>query len=127
MASLIEYNKYLEEVKKLYKNVDVKIENTISIGNKRRNITVGFDNDFGVDIFFGPGSYGFEKGLLELAVIYFPYGFDYRIDGELYYGLCYYNPVAEGDVRGYLTAEEALELTKQVASWDKNATFPEWE
>ena len=68
-------------------------------------IEMQFPNGFGVSIVRFPGSYGYDDGLLELAVI--------DSDGHLHYD----NPVADGDVRGYLTPEEALVLVEEVRNF----------
>lgn len=58
------------------------------------------------------GQYGSDEGLLELAVLK---------DGKLHYE----NPVADGDVRGWLTFEQVAILSAEVASWQPNQTFTE--
>lgn len=83
------------------------------------NCTVLFENGWGFDIFYGYGSYGYEKGLLELAVIKASennVNNSVREDWDLHYK----NPVAEGDVVGSLTADEAIELAKEIASWTRD-------
>ena len=52
------------------------------------------------------GSYGWENDLWELAVIK---------DGKVHYD----NPVAKGDVRGYLTDHEVNELLRQIEKFKK--------
>ena len=52
-----------------------------------------FDNGFGVSVVCTPYTYGGDKGLYELAVFK---------DGHIHYD----NPVAMGDVVGYLRAED---------------------
>ena len=62
-----------------------------------------FANGWGVSIItFG---YGSDEGLLELAV--------FDLNGRIHYD----NPVANGDVVGWLTEAEADALAKEVASW----------
>ena len=63
-----------------------------------------FDNGYGVTVVKGPYTYGGDKGLYELAV---------WKDGEIHYD----NPVAMGDVRGYLTEEEVDQLMMEVQSF----------
>lgn len=73
---------------------------------------LNFANGWGVSIIdFG---YGAEEGLSELAVLK---------DGRLHFE----NPVARGDVRGWLTDDDVGELTSEVKSWSPDQTFPEWE
>ena len=60
-----------------------------------------FDNGFEVSVVKGPHTYGGDKGLYELAVFK---------DGELHYD----NPVADGDVRGYLSEEEVSNLMLEI-------------
>lgn len=55
-----------------------------------------FDNGYGVTVVKGPYTYGGEKGLYELAV---------WKDGEIHYD----NPVAKGDVVGYLREEDVTD------------------
>lgn len=63
-----------------------------------------FDNGWGVSVI--TGGYGDEEKPYELAVL---------LNGSLHYD----NPVAEGDVRGYLTEEDVTELMKQVQEFEK--------
>ena len=60
-----------------------------------------FDNGFEVSVVKGPHTYGGDAGLYELAVFK---------DGELHYD----NPVADGDVRGYLSEEEVSNLMLEI-------------
>ena len=60
-----------------------------------------FDNGYGVSVVRTPFSYGGKKGLYELAVLK---------DGEIHYD----NPVANGDVVGYLTEDEVSEFMVDV-------------
>lgn len=62
---------------------------------------INFDNGFGASVVSHTFSYGGDKGLYELAVLF---------DGEIHYD----NPVAMGDVRGHLTPEEVTELLIQI-------------
>jgi len=52
-----------------------------------------FDNGYGVSVVRTPSSYGGKNGLYELAVLK---------DGEIHYD----NPIAKGDVVGYLREED---------------------
>ena len=60
-----------------------------------------FDNGYQASIIRHMFSYGGPEGLFELATM---------IDGKLVYD----NPVADGDVRGYLTEEEVIELLNEL-------------
>lgn len=60
-----------------------------------------FKNGYGVSVVQGPHTYGGPQGLYELAV--------FR-DGHIHYD----NPVAMGDVRGYLTEEDVNNLMIEV-------------
>jgi hypothetical protein len=55
-----------------------------------------FDNDYGVSVVKTPYTYGGDRGLYELAVIK---------GGEIHYD----NPVAKGDVVGYLRPEDVTD------------------
>ena len=66
-----------------------------------------FDNNYGVSVVKGPYSYGGRDGLYELAVIHMSPDMS---ESELDYD----NPVANGDVRGYLTSEDVTQLMKEV-------------
>jgi hypothetical protein len=61
-----------------------------------------FENGFGASVIRHKYSYGGADGLYELAVL--------DTEGELHYD----NPVAEGDVHGYLTEEGVTDLLKGI-------------
>jgi hypothetical protein len=63
---------------------------------------IQFDNGYGASIVRHNYSYGGKEGLYELAVL--------DENGKLHYD----NPVANGDVRGYLNESEVTELLKQI-------------
>jgi hypothetical protein len=63
---------------------------------------VQFDNGYGASIVSHNYSYGGKEGLYELAVL--------NENGNIHYD----NPVANGDVRGYLKESEVTELLKQI-------------
>jgi hypothetical protein len=63
---------------------------------------IQFDNGYGASIVRHNYSYGGKEGLYELAVL--------DDNGKLHYD----NPVANGDVRGYLNESEVTELLKQI-------------
>lgn len=67
-------------------------------GKKAR---IFFDNGYGASVVSHTYSYGGKEGLYELAVLF---------NDELHYD----NPVAGGDVRGYLTEEEVSDLLIQI-------------
>jgi len=62
-----------------------------------------FKNDFGISVVRGFGTYGSEKKLFEIAVLY---------KGELHFN----NPIANGDVKGYLTEKDVLKIGKKIAN-----------
>lgn len=63
---------------------------------------VQFPNGYGASIVRHNFSYGGKEGLYELAVL--------DENGELHYD----NPVAGGDVRGYLSEDDVTKLIKQI-------------
>jgi hypothetical protein len=67
-------------------------------GKKTR---IHFENGFGASIVSHTMSYGGKNGLYELAVLF---------EDEIHYD----NPVAQGDVRGYLTEEDVSELLIEI-------------
>mgnify|MGYP003126135067 FL=1 len=60
-----------------------------------------FDNGYGASVIMHQGSYGYSKGLWELAVL--------DTDGSL----CYDTPIA-GDVIGHLNEEEVNKILSQI-------------
>ena len=66
-----------------------------------------FDNNYGVSVTRNSYSYGGRDGLYELAVVHMSPGMS---ESELDYD----NPVANGDVRGYLTPEDVTQLMEEV-------------
>ena len=62
---------------------------------------IHFENGFGASVVKHDFSYGGKRGLYELAVLK---------DDELHYD----NPVANGDVRGFLTEDVITELLIQI-------------
>jgi hypothetical protein len=67
-------------------------------GKKSR---IYFDNGYGASVVSHTFSYGGKSGLYELAVLK---------DDELHYD----NPIANGDVRGFLTEDAVTELLTQI-------------
>lgn len=73
-------------------------------GNFKTQWLFRFENDYGASVIKHFGSYGYEKDLFELAVIFF--------DGENW-KLTYNTPITD-DVLGYLTNEEVLDILKRI-------------
>ena len=71
---------------------------------------IHFDNGWGASVVCHNYSYGGRDGLYELGVL--------DSAGELHYD----NPVADGDVRGYLSEEEVSDLLIQIQKLDSNET-----
>jgi hypothetical protein len=74
-----------------------------------------FPNNFGASIIQGPYTYGGDRGLFELAVVHFN---DQSNDYEIHYD----NPVANGDVIGYLDELEVLELLTKIFEFKQETT-----
>lgn len=72
------------------------------------HVSLEFTNGFGASIIRGPYSYGGPEGSYEMAVLK---------NGDLHYE----NPVANGDVRGWLSESDVLELLEQISNF--NATI----
>ncbi len=85
---------------------------THSMGVGTRAI-MEFDNGYGVSVVISPLSYGGNDGLYELAVFK---GHDIHYD----------NPVANGDVRGYLTQEDVTELMSQVQAFSNGSELSDY-
>jgi hypothetical protein len=77
----------------------IDLEDSLHIGVRCR---VQFPNGYGASIVRHNSSYGNEEGLYELAVL--------GKDGELHFD----NPVANGDVRGYLSEDDVTKLIKEI-------------
>jgi hypothetical protein len=73
-------------------------ENCFHGGIKTR---VYFENGYGASVVRHEYSYGGKEGLYELAVLF---------NGEIHYD----NPVADGDVKGYLTEKEVTQLLIEI-------------
>lgn len=80
---------------------DLEFETMTSPLMSGKKARIHFDNNFGASVVSHTMSYGGKDGLYELAVLF---------DDELHYD----NPVAAGDVRGYLTEEEVSNLLIQI-------------
>jgi hypothetical protein len=84
---------------KTFKDLDFEtLTSPLMSGKKAR---IHFDNKFGASVVSHSFSYGGKEGLYELAVLF---------EDELHYE----NPVAAGDVRGYLTEEEVSDLLIEI-------------
>ena len=95
--SIYKLNQILDLEYKTFEDIDFE-------RNEDLNGVVGrimFDNGYGASVVSHTFSYGGKDGLYELAVLK---------NGDLHYD----NPVAEGDVRGYLTEEEVNDLLIQI-------------
>ena len=79
-----------EEVMKTFKDLEFIAHPTHMGGVQAR---MDFDNTYGVSVVCTPYTYGGDRGLYELAVLK---------DGHIHYD----NPVANGDVVGYLRPED---------------------
>ena len=64
-----------------------------------------FNNGYGASIIFHEGSYGFEEGKMELAVL--------EWTSEINWSLTYDTPITD-DVMGYLTIEEASDILTKI-------------
>ena len=93
-------------------NLELKIENkdwkftreSHDCDSKGIHYFFKFNNGYGASVIKTHFSYGVEEDLWELAVLK---------DGHLHYD----NPVAQGDVRGYLTDKEVNELLREIESF----------
>lgn len=79
-------------------------DGVISMMRGEEQATMDFDNGFGVSVVFGEIFYSNGVDTYELAVMK---------DGELHYD----NPVANGDVCGYLKKTELMKLINEVANF----------
>lgn len=84
---------------KTFKDLEFKIMTDPFMSGKLSRIY--FDNGYGASVVSHTFSYGGNRGLYELAVLK---------DDELHYD----NPVAGGDVRGYLTEDAVTDLLIQI-------------
>ena len=76
---------------------DLEFKPTKSFFHNGITSRIHFQNGYGASVVKHDFSYGGKEGLYELAVLF---------ENEIHYD----NPVAEGDVRGYLTEEEVSKL-----------------
>ena len=84
---------------KEFKDLEFEIMTDEFMSGKKARIH--FDNGFGASVVSHTMSYGGKKGLYELAVLK---------DDELHYN----NPIADGDVRGFLTEDAVTDLLIQI-------------
>lgn len=84
---------------KTFKDLEFEIMTDPFMSGKKSRIY--FDNGYGASIVSHTFSYGGKSGLYELAVLK---------DDEIHYD----NPVADGDVRGFLTENAVTELLLQI-------------
>ncbi len=80
---------------------DLVFEELVSPLMSGKKTRIHFENGFGASIVSHTMSYGGKDGLYELAVLF---------DDEIHYD----NPVAAGDVRGYLSEDEVSDLLIQI-------------
>jgi hypothetical protein len=84
---------------KTFEDLEFEIMTDPFMSGKKSRIY--FDNGYGASVVSHTFSYGGKSGLYELAVLK---------DDELHYD----NPVADGDVRGFLTEDAVTELLLQI-------------
>jgi hypothetical protein len=84
---------------KTFKDLEFEIMTDPFMSGKKSRIY--FDNGYGASVVSHTFSYGGKSGLYELAVLK---------DDELHYD----NPIANGDVRGFLTEDAVTELLTQI-------------
>lgn len=80
---------------KTFKDLEFNINNDEYM--KGKNSRIHFDNGYGASVVSHEFSYGGKEGLYELAVLF---------NNEIHYE----NPIANGDVIGYLTEEQVSDL-----------------
>lgn len=78
---------------------DLEFKN--AVGHNGVTSRIHFENGWGASVVKHDYSYGGKEGLYELAVIK---------DGDLHYD----NPVANGDVLGYLDEDDVTNALKQI-------------
>jgi hypothetical protein len=80
---------------------DLEFESLDDLYMTGKKARIYFDNGYGASVVSHTMSYGGMQGLYELAVLK---------DDELHYT----NPIADGDVRGFLTKEDVSDLLIQI-------------
>ncbi len=93
--------KFLDLFKRKKTFKDLKFNPHPNMGHGGIQARMDFKNSFGVSVVKSPYTYGGDSGLYELAVFK---------DGHIHYD----NPVAGGDVRGYLTSDDVTDLMLEV-------------
>lgn len=96
-----------EKLKFVEKYKDYIVEPT-SIGFKEMggiNYKFVFENGYGASVIRHYGTYGWEEGLFELAVL--------REETKNNYNLCYTTPITD-DVLGWLTDEQVCENLEKI-------------
>lgn len=73
-----------------------------------------FPNGYGASVVQGEGTYGYEKGLWELAVITWKEDAAGEVDGKAF-DLCYDTPITD-NVLGYLSEDAVDELLVKIES-----------
>jgi hypothetical protein len=89
----------VEEMRKVVDATGVHAE-PHPLGQGGQQLRIDYPNDYGASVVWFPGSYGYEAGLLGLAVFY---------DGDL----CYDTPITN-NVIGHLTGEEVCALLEKI-------------
>ena len=84
---------------KTFKDLEFEIMTDPFMSGKKSRIY--FDNGYGASVVSHTFSYGGKSGLYELAVLK---------DDELHYD----NPIANGDVRGFLTEDAVTKLLTEI-------------
>jgi hypothetical protein len=96
---LSEKGKFVQENIKFTKNVsDTKME----------RLRLTFANDYGISIIFGYGSYGYEKGLFEIA----PLNKNNELDRNLVRKIA--SDDSYDEVIGYLTLDEVIDYCNKI-------------
>lgn len=113
--------KFTENVKKLMdKGMVCVLRNEITIkfgGTDERVVLACGVNGYGASIIRHFGSYGFEEGLWELAVISNIRGDSFELN---------YDTDITQDVEGYLTCEEACKLIEDICKLDANGSLVQY-
>ena len=76
-----------------------------------------FENGYGASVIKHYGSYGFEKDLFELAVLFF--------EDEDSYGRITYNTSVTNDVLGFLNNEQVLGYLEKIKNLNEHGRYDE--
>lgn len=114
------YFVFSEKVKELIeKGMVCVIRNEIAMvdafGGLAERLVLSCANGYGASIIRRRGSYGYEQGLWELAVINNIRGDSYELN---------YDTDITADVEGYLTCETACELIESICKLDSSGRLP---